>query len=150
VGRRQPWSRTNTQLSPDELLEAITALPFVLYTAINIALLFPLTYLSASPAGDKYIGIDIGLCALFGGYTVMATKALSSLLSTKLILALEYPIAWLAIAVLVITSVLQIKFLNRALMRFESKEVIPTQFVFFSLSGECGASSTRLAWFFVT
>jgi lipid-A-disaccharide synthase-like uncharacterized protein len=67
----------------------------------------------------------------------MATKALSSLLSTKLILALEYPIAWGAIAVLLVTSVLQIKFLNRALMRFESKEVIPTQFVFFSLSGKC-------------
>jgi hypothetical protein len=125
------------QLSPDELVEAITALPFVIYTAINIVVASCLTWLSSSPWGDKYIGVDVGLCALCGGYTVMATKALSSLLSTKLILALEYPIAWGAIAVLLVTSVLQIKFLNRALMRFESKEVIPTQFVFFSLSGKC-------------
>lgn len=98
--------------------------------------MIPLRLLSSSPWGDRYIGIDVGLCALFGGYTVMSTKALSSLLSAKFILALKYPITWGAIVVLVVTSILQIKFLNRALMRFESKEVIPTQFVFFSLSGK--------------
>lgn len=124
-------------MDPDELVAALSAPHFLFYTAANAALLVPLTLLSNDEEwGGRYIGIDIGACALFGGYTVMATKALSSLLSAMFVQAFRFPVAWGAVAVLLITSVLQIKFLNRALIRFESKEVIPTQFVFFSLAGE--------------
>lgn len=71
----------------------------------------------------------------------------------------RYHITWVLLAVLVSTSVLQIHYLNRALMAFEGKvrgrmiafdfvvqvltviygeqQVIPTQFVFFSISGKC-------------
>lgn len=89
---------------------------------------------------SKYIGIDVGACALFGGYTVMATKALSSLMSSMLFGAFKHPVAWGAVVVLIVTSVLQIKFLNRALMRFDSNQVIPTQFVFFSLAAIVGSA----------
>lgn len=41
---------------------------------------------------------------------------------------------------LVITGVLQIRYLNRALKRFDSKMVIPTQFVFFTLSAVVGSA----------
>lgn len=41
---------------------------------------------------------------------------------------------------LVITGVLQIRYLNRALKRFDSKLVIPTQFVFFTLSAVIGSA----------
>lgn len=41
---------------------------------------------------------------------------------------------------LVITGVLQIRYLNRALKRFDSKIVIPTQFVFFTLSAVIGSA----------
>lgn len=78
-------------------------------------------WLSSSPFGSRHVVVDVGTCALFGGYTVMATKALSSLISASPLTALKEPVAWGAIVVLVATSVLQIKFLNRALMRFESK-----------------------------
>lgn len=108
-------------MSPDELLAAVLAPPFLIYTGLNVALLVPLTLLSGTDYGARWIGIDVGTCALYGGYTVMATKALSSLLSAVFLKAFAYPIAWVAVAVLVATSVLQIKYLNRALMRFESK-----------------------------
>lgn len=78
-------------------------------------------WLSSRPFGARHVVVDVGTCALFGGYTVMATKALSSLISASPLKALREPVAWGAILVLVVTSVLQIKFLNRALMRFESK-----------------------------
>ena len=71
--------------------------------------------------GSKYIAIDVGVCALFGGYTVLSTKALSSLLSTIFLAAFADWITWVLVVVLVVTSVLQVKFLNRALMRFQSK-----------------------------
>lgn len=108
-------------MSPDELLAAVLAPAFLIYTGLNVLLLVPLTILSGTQYGARWIGIDVGTCALYGGYTVMATKALSSLLSAVFLKAFAYPIAWGAVVVLVVTSVLQIKYLNRALMRFESK-----------------------------
>lgn len=109
-------------MTPGQLEAALTAPPFIVHTCITVALIVLLSFLSPLPDwGGRYVVIDVGICALFGGYTVMATKALSSLLSASLFKALKEPVAWGAIAVLLITSVLQIKFLNRALMRFESK-----------------------------
>jgi hypothetical protein len=60
------------------------------------------------------------LAALVGGYTVLATKGLSSLLSLSFYKMFTYPIAYLLVFVLVSTAVLQIKFLNKALQRFDS------------------------------
>jgi len=42
--------------------------------------------------------------------------------------------------VLLLTGVLQIRYLNRALKRFHSKTVIPTQFVLFTLSAVVGSA----------
>jgi len=77
--------------------------------------------LSESQYGERLIGIDIGVCALFGGYTVLSTKALSSLLSTIFVSVFKKPIGWILVAVLAGTSIMQVKYLNRALIRFESK-----------------------------
>jgi hypothetical protein len=44
------------------------------------------------------------------------------------------------IFVLVVTAVLQIKYLNKALQRFDSTEVIPTQFVLFTVSAIIGSA----------
>lgn len=50
------------------------------------------------------------------------------------------PIAYLFAFVLVLTAVLQIKYLNRSLQNFDSTQVIPTQFVLFTLSVIIGSS----------
>ncbi|TXT15642.1 hypothetical protein VHUM_00145 [Vanrija humicola] len=137
------WSSrdSNPRLSPDQLIAAVMAPSFLIYTALNIGVVVPLVMLSSREEyASKYIGIDVGACALFGGYTVMATKALSSLMSSMLFGAFKHPVAWGAVVVLIVTSVLQIKFLNRALMRFDSNQVIPTQFVFFSLAAIVGSA----------
>lgn len=78
--------------------------------------------LSRSPRwGGRYIFIDVGVCALFGGYTVLSTKALSSLLSVMFLAAFEEWVTWMLFFVLIGTSIMQIKYLNKALMRFQSK-----------------------------
>ena len=84
--------------------------------------------------GSKSIVIDLGLVALFGGYTVLSTKGISSLLTTSLYHIFTMPIAYLFAVILISTAVLQIKYVNRALQRFDSTQVIPTQFVLFTLS----------------
>lgn len=59
-------------------------------------------------------------CLPTGGYTVLATKGVSSLLSLSFYKMFTYPIAYLLVFVLVSTAVLQIKFLNKSLQRFDS------------------------------
>jgi hypothetical protein len=109
------------QLDPDQLVNAIIQIPFIVYTILTLVALSGLIFLSESKYGERIIGIDVGICALFGGYTVLSTKALSSLLSTIFLNAFKNPIAWTLLLVLAGTSVLQVKYLNRALIRFESK-----------------------------
>ena len=47
---------------------------------------------------------------------------------------------YLLLFILVLTAVLQIRYLNRALQRFDSTQVIPTQFVLFTLSAIIGSA----------
>ena len=75
-----------------------------------------------------------------GGYTALSTKGIASLLSDTLWRALTYPITYLLIFVLVATALLQIRYVNKALQRFDSTQVIPTQFVLFTLSVIIGSA----------
>lgn len=62
------------------------------------------------------------------------------MLSYTLFKALTFPVTYLLVAVLVFTAVMQIRYLNRALQRFPSTQVIPTQFVLFTLSVILGSA----------
>jgi len=68
-----------------------------------------------------------------GGYTALATKGVSSMLSSTLLRAFTTPITYLLVLVLLGTAIMQIRYVNRALQRFDSTEVIPVQFVMFTL-----------------
>ncbi|KAG8924183.1 hypothetical protein FRC02_010608 [Tulasnella sp. 418] len=88
----------------------------------------------------RYVFIDVGLCALFGGFTVLSTKALSTILSLEWIDIFKEWITYPLILTLIGTGVGQIRYLNRALMSFDSKIVVPIQFVFFNLSAIVGSA----------
>lgn len=75
-----------------------------------------------------------------GGYTALSTKGVASLLSDTLWRTLTFPVTYLLLFVLVSTAFLQIRYLNRALQRFDSTQVIPTQFVLFTLSVIIGSA----------
>lgn len=150
-------AKTSTaDLGPKELWSAITRWEFELYLGITTALIIALIWMS-SKYGERSIGIDLGLVGLFGndasidccetnlmkfigGYTVLATKGVASLLSGTLWHTLTFPVTYLLIFILVLTAVLQIRYLNRALQRFDSTQVIPTQFVLFTLSAIIGSA----------
>ena len=86
-----------------------------------------------------YIAIAISNNFL-GGYTALSTKGVASLLSDTLWRALTFPITYLLVLVLVATALLQIRYVNRALQRFDSTQVIPTQFVLFTISVIIGSA----------
>ncbi|WWC92636.1 uncharacterized protein L201_007595 [Kwoniella dendrophila CBS 6074] len=136
------WSSngSNPRLNPEQLITALKRIPFIIYTSITFTLLIGLIVLSNTSYGQRYLLVDIGVCTLFGGYTVLATKALSSLLSNNFFDSFNFTITWFLVAVVILTSLGQVRWLNRALMRFQSKEVIPTQFVFFSLAAIIGSA----------
>ncbi|KAG8836228.1 hypothetical protein FRC17_008964 [Serendipita sp. 399] len=131
---------TDVRLDKDGLIHAILQPLFIAYTILNIVAILFLIVLSRGNAGRDWIFVDVGICALFGGYTVLSTKGLSTLLSLKLIQVFKMWITYPLVVVLLGTGFGQIRYLNRALMKFDSKHVIPTQFVMFNLSAIIGSA----------
>ncbi|BFZ55291.1 hypothetical protein PYCC9005_002331 [Savitreella phatthalungensis] len=127
------------QLNPDEIKQAIGQLSFRIYALVSIILIAGLMALSPK-YGDRYILIDLGCVALFGAFTALSTKGTSSLLSALFYNVFSYPIFYALVAVLIITAVMQVRYLNRALARFDATQVIPTQFVTFTISTIVGSA----------
>lgn len=127
------------KLSPDLVVEYLTSMQAIIYYSITGGLILFLTVLSPK-YGSTSILIDLGLVALYGAYTVLSTKSVSSLLNLTLYKLFTYPVSYVLITVLISTAVIQIKYLNKALQRFDSTAVIPTQFVLFTVSAIIGSA----------
>lgn len=144
------------KFGPHDIWVMITQWEFELYMGITAVLIVTLMSLSWE-YGGRTILIDLGLVGLFGkpspsvdchitadsgvgGYTALATKGVSSLLSFTLWHVITFPITYLLVAVLVLSALMQIRYINRALQRFDSTQVIPTQFVLFTLSVIIGSA----------
>lgn len=127
------------RLGPHEVLDAITRLEFEIYMLVTAVLIGGLMW--ASPRfGDKTIFIDLGLVGLFGGYTALSTKGVASMLTSGFLRAFTTPVTYCLLLVLGGTAVMQIKYVNKALQRFDSTQVIPVQFVIFTLSVIIGSA----------
>ncbi|KAK3170137.1 hypothetical protein OEA41_009523 [Lepraria neglecta] len=130
---------SETKMGPHDVWAAITRWEFETYLGITTALIIILMWASGK-YGERTILIDLGLVALFGGYTALSTKGVASLLSDTLWRALTFPITYLLVFILVVTALLQIRYVNRALQRFDSTQVIPVQFVLFTISVIIGSA----------
>jgi magnesium transporter len=90
---------SDVRLNPEGLVKAISQTPFIVYTCIYAIAAMVLASLSRSSFGRRYALVDVGLCALFGmfldltfricvhifagGFTVLSTKAVSTLLTMQ-------------------------------------------------------------------
>ncbi|KAL1620762.1 hypothetical protein SLS56_009532 [Neofusicoccum ribis] len=126
----------NPKLGPHEIWELIKTWEFETYFGVTALVIIGLMWASTK-YGRKSIFIDLGLV---GGYTALSTKGVASMLSYTLFHALTFPVTYLLVIILVFTAVMQIKYLNRALQRFDATQVIPTQFVLFTLSVILGSA----------
>jgi hypothetical protein len=84
--------------------------------------------------------ISILILTQSGGYTALSTKGVASLLSYTLWRVITFPVFYLLLLILAGTAVMQIKYINRALQRFDATQVIPVQFVLFTLSVILGSA----------
>ena len=131
--------QSEDKMGPSDVWAAITRWEFETYLGITAGLIIVLMWASER-YGEKTILIDLGLVGLFGGYTALSTKGIASLLSDTLWRALTFPITYLLVVVLVVTALMQIRYVNRALQRFDSTQVIPIQFVLFTISVIVGSA----------
>ena len=127
------------KMGPGALWDSIRRWEFLLYLGITALFILVLIWASGK-YGQKSILIDLGLVGLFGGYTALSTKGVASLLSYTLWRALTFPITYVLVLVLVLSALAQIRYVNRALQRFDSTQVIPTQFVLFTISVIVGSA----------
>lgn len=132
-------SDSNPKLTPKAIWHLVTRWEFETYLGVTCFLVIILM-LASNRFGEKTILIDIGLVGLFGGYTALSTKGVASLLTYSIWRVVTFPITYLLVAVLVSTAVMQIKYINRALQRFNATMVIPTQFVMFTISVIVGSA----------
>lgn len=148
---------SETKMGPHDVWAAITRWEFETYLGITATLIIVLMWASGR-YGEKTILIDLGLVALcgdydleappveagltemIGGYTALSTKGVASLLSDTLWRALTFPITYLLVFILVVSALAQIRYVNRALQRFDSTQVIPVQFVLFTISVIIGSA----------
>ncbi|CAF9936326.1 MAG: hypothetical protein HETSPECPRED_010304 [Heterodermia speciosa] len=146
---------SETKIGPEEIWGAITRWEFELYLGITAFLIIALMWASGK-YGERTILIDLGLVGLYGtlllpdtvtvliidigGYTALSTKGIASLLSYTLWHALTFPVTYLLVFILAVSALLQIRYVNRALQRFSSTQVIPTQFVLFTISVIIGSA----------
>ena len=130
---------SETKMGPNDIWNALKRWEFLTYLGITAAAILALMYAS-SRYGDRSIFIDLGLVGLFGGYTAISTKGVASLLSDTLLRIFTFPISYLLVTVLVFSALMQIHYVNRSLQRFDSTQVIPTQFVLFTISVIIGSA----------
>ncbi|KAE8219251.1 hypothetical protein CF319_g7021 [Tilletia indica] len=129
-------------LGPDALWDAIRRSVFLIYMTVVLSLGAVFATLSLTRLGDQFVLLDVGTCAIFGGFTVLSTKGISSMLSAgpSPFELFRHPITYILAFVLASTAVLQITFLNRALQRFDSRQVIPTMFTLFTIMAIVGSA----------
>ncbi|KAJ4341550.1 hypothetical protein N0V95_007168 [Ascochyta clinopodiicola] len=132
-------SDNNPKLGPDEIWGLIKRWEFETYLGTTVGVIIVLM-VASNRYGEKNILIDLGLVGLFGGFTALSTKGVASLLSYTLWRVITFPVFYLLVAILVGTAVMQIKYINRALQRFDATQVIPVQFVMFTLSVILGSA----------
>ncbi|EAW18077.1 DUF803 domain membrane protein [Aspergillus fischeri NRRL 181] len=106
-------SSSEEKIGPHDIWVMITRWEFELYLGLTACLIIALMWVSHK-YGSRTILIDVGLVALF--------------------------VTYLLVFVLVFSALMQIRYINRALQRFDSTQVIPTQFVLFTLSVIVGSA----------
>lgn len=70
----------------------------------------------------------------------MSTKGVASMFSSTLWRAFTTPVTYALLAVLIGTAIMQVRYVNKALQKFDSTQVIPVQFVLFTLSVIMGSA----------
>ncbi|CAG8544762.1 1291_t:CDS:2 [Racocetra persica] len=118
------------KLSPQAIWIAIMQTQFTIYLSVTLVMSMLLIFLS-DKIGHKLIIIDLSLVAIFDcGVNITGVGKLIVIIISTVFLTSSFDNI----------GGYTIKFLNKALKQFDSTEVIPTQFVLFTISAIIGSA----------
>ncbi|KAK2163192.1 hypothetical protein LSH36_84g08064 [Paralvinella palmiformis] len=122
-------------LTANILLFLMKGTGFIIYVSIELlglVILLLLRYVF------KIINIVVLLliAALLASFTVISAKAVSGMLQLTATghMQLHHPIFWIMLIIMIVTAVIQVKYINQAMKKFDSTTVVPTYFVLFTVS----------------
>nr|XP_039271096.1 NIPA-like protein 2 isoform X2 [Styela clava] len=124
------------QLDVPTIYEYLKAWSFLLYIGIEIVALGILFYLYFYK-NVEHLLILLLFVAIFASVTVISAKAVSTLLSETIRSGVKYianPVFWIMLFLLPVTTAIQIRFLNRAMQLYNVSDVVPVNFIFFTVS----------------
>ena len=107
----------------------------------TLVFLVSVLYLAEPDYGSKILLVNLMLCSTLGSVTVLCSSAFAKFLGlfvsgdTSL---LAEPLVYVVPAIMGITAVLQLKFLNAAMTHFDSSQVVPTYYVTFTICSISG------------
>ncbi|KAL8584665.1 hypothetical protein ACOMHN_002394 [Nucella lapillus] len=128
-------SQHEVVLSAKEVMVALGQLPFIVYVCLELGVLGVLFFLLYG-LKIEHVVIFLLISAVTASFTVISAKALSGMvqISAEGYNQFHHPMLYVMLAVMVLTAVVQVKYLNQAMKKFDSTVVVPTNFVFFTFS----------------
>lgn len=122
-------------LTGEMLNQYLTGTSFIVYICIELAILIALFVLLYGYKVKRVV-IFLSISNIIASYTVISAKAVSSLIQLSVAgdNQMQYFTVYIMMIVMFSTAILQVKFLNMAMQKFESTIVVPTNFVFFTIS----------------
>ncbi|XP_053395258.1 NIPA-like protein 2 isoform X2 [Mercenaria mercenaria] len=122
-------------LTGDMLNVYLTDTSFIVYICIELAILVGL-FLLLYVYKVKRVVVYLSIVSVIASFSVISAKAVSSLIYLTFAgdNQLQYFTFYLMTIVMFSTAILQVKYLNMAMQKFESTIVVPTNFVFFTIS----------------
>ncbi|XP_076810318.1 NIPA-like protein 2 isoform X2 [Clavelina lepadiformis] len=124
-------------LNAQQILEHLGCWQFIIYVFVEVMIYGIIIFLRCHKDKPKHgVIIHLILVAILGSFTVISAKAVSGMLALTIegSSQLVYPVFYLMLAIMVVTTILQVKYLNEAMAKFDVAVVVPINFVLFTIS----------------
>ncbi|XP_066480492.1 NIPA-like protein 2 [Tiliqua scincoides] len=113
----------------------LTSWQFLIYVILEIIMFCILLYLYKRRE-VKHVVVLLTMVALLASLNIISVKAVAAMiaLSVKGNMQLTYPIFYVMLILMLVTCVFQVKFLNQAMNLQGAADVIPMNYIFFTIS----------------
>lgn len=127
--------KEESMLSANDIVNNLQRIPLIIYLAIEFLAFLFLVYLHHRRKFIRVVTVLIQV-ALLGSLTVISAKAVSSMITLSFSgqNQLLHPVFYVMLVIMVVSIVGQVRYLNQAMAVFDAQVVMPTNFVFFTVS----------------
>ncbi|XP_022102561.1 NIPA-like protein 2 isoform X3 [Acanthaster planci] len=128
-------TQSNTRLSALQISEHLLKPAFLVYLGVEV-IVFIAVNVVIHYYGALHVILFILPAAILASLTVISSKAVSGMITMTAAgeSQLMYAVFYIMIVVILVTGVIQIRYVTRAMQAFQATVVVPTFFVFFTVS----------------